>query len=60
MNNQFISKEALRKCKRREMKIKDKKEVRLSKDWKRKKIKVDKETEEEHAKRIEYQREKSI
>ena len=55
MNNQSISKEALQKCKRREMKTKYEKEVCLSKDWKRKKIRVDKETEEECVKRLEYQ-----
>ena len=60
MNNQFVSKKALQKCKRREIETKDEKEVRLSKDWKRKKIRIDKETEEEHAKKLKYQCEKSI
>jgi len=60
MNNQSVSKEALRKRKRRETETADEKEVHLSKDRKRKKIRVEQETEEEHTKRLVYQREKSM
>ena len=54
MNNQFISNRTLRKHNRRVMETAEERESRLSKDRERKRKKIEEETEEQYAKRLEY------